>query len=307
MKLSRPTAENIDRAAQIIAEGGLVAMPTETVYGIAADATNPEAVRKIYAAKGRPSDNPLIVHIADFVQLDDVVGEWNDYADVLANRFWPGPLTLILRKSELIPDEVTGGLNTVAVRMPAHEVALELIEACGVPLAAPSANRFMQLSPTRAEDVDPEIAKHVGMILDGGPCVVGLESTVVDVTTSPPMILRPGGISRGDIQAALGLPLGQIPVDSTRRSPGMYQRHYAPSAPMKLVEQIGASAVGLTFGVPKNDGQVRMPKDPLAYGALLYAALHKVDGTNPKVIEVEAPPAEPEWEAVIDRLKKAMG
>lgn len=282
-------------------------MPTETVYGIAADATNPDAVKKIFAAKGRPSDNPLIVHISDFIQLDEVVGAWNDSADVLANRFWPGPLTLILKKSELIPDEVTGGLDTVAVRMPSHPVALELIEACGVPLAAPSANRFMQLSPTRAEDLDPEIAKHVGMVLDGGPCVIGLESTVVDVTTDPPTVLRPGGVSRGDIEAALGVPLGQLPHGGPRRAPGMYLRHYAPKAAVKLVDRLGKNAAGLTFHEAANERQVKMPLDAAAYGAALYAALHQVDSKQPEMIEVEIPPETAEWEAVHDRLRKANG
>lgn len=302
---SPPTSENIERAAQILREGGLVAMPTETVYGIAADATNPEAVRKIFKAKNRPADNPLIVHISDFTQLEEVVSEWNDRADVLANRFWPGPLTLILRRSESVAPEVTGGLDTVAVRMPAHPVALELIEATERPLAAPSANRFTQLSPTRAEDVDPQIAKHVGMILDGGPCVVGLESTVVDVTGNTPRILRPGGVSRGDIEAALGVPLGQLPSDMNRRSPGLYQRHYAPEAKVVLVDSLSPGATGLTFGAGDNMHQVRMPLDPVAFGASLYSALHRLDSLNPKQIEIERPPEEPEWEAIWDRLRKA--
>lgn len=303
--ISPPTPLNLQLAADALVRGELVCMPTETVYGIAADATNADAVRRIFAAKDRPADNPLIVHISDFVQLEDVVAEWTDAADVLANRFWPGPLTLVLKKSEMIPDEVTGGLDTVAVRMPDHEVALELIELAGVPLAAPSANRFMHLSPTRAEHLDPEIAKRVAMVLDGGPCRIGLESTVVDVTVSPPRILRPGGISRGDIQAALGGPLGQLPPEGIRRSPGMYQRHYAPDARLEFVEALDPDAVGIGFGTPRNDRQIRMPMDPHAYAAGLYAALHRLDAGRPDVIFVEHPPEEPEWEAVVDRLKKA--
>lgn len=303
--ISPPTPLNLQIAADAILRGELICMPTETVYGIAADATNPEAVRQIFAAKERPADNPLIVHISDFVQLEDVVAEWTDAADVLANRFWPGPLTLVLKKSEMIPDEVTGGLETVAVRMPDHPVALELIELAGVPLAAPSANRFMHLSPTRAEHVDPEIADRVAMVLDGGPCRIGLESTVVDVSVNPPRILRPGGISRGDIQAALGRPLGQLPPSDIRRSPGMYLRHYAPNAKLEFVETIAPDAVGLCFGTPRNDRQIRMPDDPDAFAAGLYAALHRLDAGRPAVIYVEHPPEEPEWEAVHDRLRKA--
>ncbi len=306
-KIAQPTGANIAAAAEAILQGDLVCMPTETVYGIAADATNPEAVAKIFSAKERPSDNPLIIHISDFVQLEDVVREWPNAAEILANRFWPGPLTLVLKKSEMIPDEVTGGLDTVAVRMPDHPVALELIEACGVPLAAPSANRFMHLSPTRADHVDPSIAARVTMILDGGPCRVGLESTVVDVSSHPPRILRPGGISRGDIQAALGRPLGQIPPNSLRKSPGLYARHYAPRATVELVDTVSDNDPGLVFGNARSDKQIRMPENPSAYAAALYAAMHRLDETGVDRILIQCPPDEPAWEAVHDRLKRAAG
>lgn len=306
-KIAQPTPLNIQAAAEAILNGELVCMPTETVYGIAADATNPEAVQKIFEAKERPEENPLIVHVSDFVQLEDVVREWPDAAEILANRFWPGPLTLVLKKAESIPDIVTGGLDTVAVRMPDHPVALDLIEACGVPLAAPSANRFMQLSPTRADHVDPSLADRVTMILDGGPCRIGLESTVVDVSHHPPRILRPGGISRGHIQAALGRPLGQMPPNTLRRSPGLYSRHYAPKATVKLVKILGAKDTGLGFGDPQNSHQIKMPRDPQVYAAALYAALHRLDSTGPKTIAIEQPPDEPAWEAVHDRIRKASG
>lgn len=298
-----PTPENIQRAAAAILEGDLVAMPTETVYGVAANVLDEHAIQKLFKAKGRPSENPLIVHISDFVQLEDIVAEWTDAADILANRFWPGPLTLVMKKSDAIPSIVTGGLDTVAVRMPDHPVALELIEAAGVPLAGPSANRFMHLSPTRAENVDPMLG--LAMILDGGPCRVGLESTVVDVTQNPPRILRPGGVTRGEIQAALGMSLGQIPQNGPRRSPGMYARHYAPIAPVVLVEQVGAGEAGLVIGEPANDHQIRMPHNPAAYGASLYDALHRLDRLEVKTIYVQIPPDEDGWEAVHDRLKKA--
>ncbi|HZH98982.1 MAG TPA: L-threonylcarbamoyladenylate synthase [Fimbriimonadaceae bacterium] len=302
---SHPSPQNIQRAAEILLDGDLVVMPTETVYGIAADATNAEAVRRIFEAKQRPTDNPLIIHISDFIQLEDVVGEWNDTADILANRFWPGPLTLILKKSEMIPLEATAGLDTVAVRMPAHPVALELIEVAGIPVAAPSANRFMHLSPTRAEHVAPEIAEKIEMILDGGPCVVGLESTVIDVTTESPRILRPGGVSRGEIQAALGRPLGQLPPGPLRRAPGMYARHYAPRAQLRIVEVVSPNAAALVMGEPASERQIKMPGDPRAYASVLYESLHKLDSFNPEAIEVQCPPDEPDWEAVLDRLRKA--
>jgi L-threonylcarbamoyladenylate synthase len=307
MAILDPSPANIMVAADAILAGELVCIPTETVYGIAADATNAEAVEKIFSAKNRPADNPLIVHVSDFIQLDDIVAEWTEAADLLANRFWPGPLTLVLRKSEFIPDSVTGGLDTVAIRMPDHAVALELIEACGVPLAAPSANRFMRLSPTRAEMVAPEIAERVACILDGGPCRVGLESTVVDVTSNNVKILRPGGVSRGEIQAALGRPLGDAPPDGPRRSPGNYDRHYAPRAAVRVVDEVPEAAVGLIFGEPTSSRQIRMPMDPEAFASTLYAAMHLLDSQKVEEILVQSPPDEGPWEAVWDRLRRAGG
>lgn len=304
LPIVRPTTENINLAAEALLRGELVCIPTETVYGIAADATNSEAIKRIYEIKDRPSENPLIVHISDFVQLDDVVAVWTKDADVLANRFWPGPLTLVVKKSELIPDEVTGGLDTVAVRMPDHPVALEVIEAAGVPLAAPSANRFMGLSPTSADAVSPEIASKVYSILDGGTCRVGLESTVVDVSGDSPRILRPGGISRGDIQAALGKPLVTAPTEPLRRSPGMYYRHYAPRAKVMIVDSVPEGAPGLVFGSP-GPNQIPMPKDPSLYAAMLYAALNQLDQSAPEVIYVEKLPEDAAWEAIVDRVSKA--
>lgn len=301
----KPTPENIQLAAEAILAGELIAMPTETVYGIAADATNPKAIAKLFELKGRPAENPLIVHISDFVQLEDIVGEWTPAADVLANRFWPGPLTLVVKKSDLIPSIVTGGLDTVAVRMPDHPVALEVIESAGVPIAAPSANRFMQLSPTSAGNIDPAISTKLAFILDGGPCRIGLESTVVDITQNPPRILRPGGISRGDIQAALGIQLGEVPSNGERRGPGMYARHYAPYGQVMLCDALGDEDAGLVIGEPKNEMQLQMPGDPVAYGARLYDYLHKLDAMGVPVIKIERPPDTGDWEAVMDRLRKA--
>lgn len=305
MKLLEPTDENIALAADALRRGLLVAMPTETVYGVAADATNREAVRKVFDLKGRPPENPLIVHVATFEQVLPLVREVPPMAKVLADRFWPGPLTLVLHKSDLVPPEVTAGLDTVAIRMPKHPVALSLILAAGMPLAAPSANPFTQLSPTRAEHIDPELAKGIAHVLDGGPCFVGLESTVVDLTMNPPAILRPGGVSRGDIQAALGVPLGQIPSAKMRTSPGMYPRHYAPRVPVRLVECVPPEAAGLVLGQAANAMQIRMPRDAVAYACALYDALHRLDQQEPTAIYVERPDGGPEWEAVVDRLVKA--
>lgn len=305
-RIVTPTPDNILLAAEALLRGDLVVIPTETVYGIAADATNSTAVKKLFSAKQRPAENPLIVHISDFTQLEDVVGEWTHEADVLANRFWPGPLTLVVKKAETIPDEVTGGLDTVAVRMPDHQVALELIEAACVPLAAPSANSFMQLSPTRAEHVSPEIADTVAFILDGGPCRVGVESTVVDVSTpGSPRILRPGGLSRGDIQAALGKPLGQLPPQGVRRSPGMYDRHYAPRAKVEIVDEVPDGAPGLVLSTPKSELQILMPGDPNSYAALMYSALHQLDKPGVTCIYVQRLPDDSAWETIADRLTKA--
>lgn len=305
MKVLPATLKNIGLAAEALKSGKLVVMPTETVYGLAADATNKAAIKKLYSAKDRPTDNPLIIHIADLAQVELVASEFPESAQLLAERFWPGPLTLVLPKAEDVPSEVTGGLDTVAVRMPAHPVALSLIRKAGIPVAAPSANRFMKLSPTRAEHVDSVLARRVEMVLDGGPSKVGVESTVVDCTGDVPRILRPGGIPRGEIEAALGSPLGMMPPDTLRRSPGMYPRHYAPKATLKLVEKLTEKMSGLTFEAPGNPKQIKMPMSARAYSAVLYDTLHKLDRMKVTTIYVQLPPEEPEWEAVRDRLHKA--
>ncbi len=305
MKVLAANARNIARAAKVLREGGLAIIPTETVYGVAADATNPDAVATVYEVKGRPRSNPLIVHVSSQEQAKGLVCEWTESAGLLADRFWPGPLTLVLHRSPALPAIVAGGLSTIGIRMPSHPVALRLIEAVGRPLAAPSANPFMALSATRAEHVDQELAARVGLVLDGGQSVVGLESTVVDVSSEPARILRPGGISRGEIEAALRVPLGAVPPRGPRRSPGMFRRHYAPRAALRIVERLGEMQCGLTFHEPQTARQIRMPMDAQAYGAALYDALHHLDRSHPKAIHVEAPPKDPDWEAVWDRLKKA--
>ena len=304
MSVLSPTPEAIQAAARTIREGGMVVLPTETVYGLACDAMNEEAVRRVFETKGRPSDNPLILHIADLDQVGMVAGEWPEAAQKLAEKFWPGPLTLVVPKAAGVPDVTTAGLQTAAVRMPSHPVTLEVIRLSRCVLAAPSANVFMGLSPTSADALDPEILVETEIVLDGGPCEIGIESTVVDLSDGHPRILRPGDVSRADIQAGLGSPLGHIPPIDVRRSPGMYRRHYAPKAAVRLVDQVPAGEAGLTFG-EAGPQQIKMPRDAKAYGAVLYGALRHLDQAGTSTIFVEMPPDEPAWEAVLDRLRKA--
>ena len=297
------TIENqIRSGADALRRGELVVMPTETVYGLAADATNEAAVARIFAAKGRPATNPLIVHVASFAQAKALVNEIPEWARNLVARFWPGPLTLVLNSSGIIPRSVAGGLDTIAIRIPAHPIALRLIAASDRPLAAPSANRFTMLSPTRVEHLDPQITAVAALVVDGGPCEVGIESTVVDATGETPVILRSGVISARDISGTTGLVVNA--ENDSARSPGHHPRHYSPRAELRIVTKISESATGLTFGSPTN-GQTQMPPDPMAYATRLYAALHELDESRPDYIEVEIPPESPAWEAVRDRLTRA--
>jgi L-threonylcarbamoyladenylate synthase len=228
--------EEIRQAAALLRAGKLVAFPTETVYGLGANALDPEAVARIFAAKGRPTSSPIIVHISSMEMVKTVVAEWPGVAQCLAEKFWPGPLTLVLKKQPAVPDLVTAGLPTVGVRLPAHPVALALIERAQLPIAAPSANRFTQLSPTTAEHVREGLGGLVDYILDGGPCVVGIESTVLSLTSSAPVLLRPGGISRQQIEAVIGpVTLQARPSSEAHPSPGMHPRHYSPRTRLLLV------------------------------------------------------------------------
>ncbi len=235
-----PDPRAITKAAEIIRKGGLVAFPTETVYGLGANALDETAVRKIFAAKERPAWDPLIVHICNLAMLDQLVEDVPDKFAELANRFMPGPLTIVMQKKPIVPDAVTAGLPTVAVRMPNHPVALALIEAAGVPIAAPSANKFGRPSPTTAEHVLHDLAGRIDGILDAGPTQVGVESTVIDLTKIPPLILRPGGVSRERLEEVLGeVTVASRPpsdVEGGLPSPGMMPRHYAPSVPVILAD-----------------------------------------------------------------------
>jgi L-threonylcarbamoyladenylate synthase len=234
-----PDAALIERAARCLRRGGLVAFPTETVYGVGADATNRDAVRRIFAVKQRPATDPLIVHVADLAAVRLLVAHVPEVALDLASAFWPGPLTLVLPRSPLVPDEVTAGLDSVAVRVPAHPVARALVRAAGVPVAAPSANLFSRPSPTKAEHVVDDLGPALDLILDGGPTAVGLESTVLDLTGLRPTVLRPGGVSLEQLQRVVPsvvLRVAQRAGDTAMAAPGMLTRHYAPRTPLTLFE-----------------------------------------------------------------------
>ncbi len=310
------TTSKVVHAAELIRAGRLVAFPTETVYGLGANALDPDAVERIYEAKGRPQSSPIIIHISDLEMLHQVVTAWPDAAQKLAEKFWPGPLTLVLPKTSAVPDVVTAGLPTVGVRMPAHPVALELARVAGVPIAAPSANRFTQVSPTTAEHVRQSLGDRVDYVLDGGPCSVGIESTVLTLAEGTPTLLRPGGISRAEIEAVMG-PVARAPeqkAGETHPSPGMHPRHYSPRTPLYLVENEpvmkhprGAYLQLSRAAKSKLAEVVVMPSDPAAYAAKLYEVLHLVDGRGFDWIAVESPPDLPEWEAVRDRLRRAAG
>jgi L-threonylcarbamoyladenylate synthase len=305
MRILEPSVANLELAAEAIRAGALVGMPTETVYGVAANAMDSDAVRRTFAAKQRPADNPLIVHVAHLRQVGELVASFPQQAQLLAEAFWPGPLTLVLPKASSVSPLVTGGLDTVAVRVPDHPVALRLIDLAGVPISAPSANLFMGLSPTVAEHIDPALGDLLAMVLDGGPCEVGLESTVIDVSADEPRLLRPGGITRSQVEEVLRCSLG-APVQGERKAPGLYRRHYAPRTPLRLVEELPTGASGITFS-PAVAGQIQLPLNPRAYAISLYAALHRLDAEGHSEILVQAPPKGAEWEAVWDRLQRAIG
>ena len=299
-----------DLAAAVVAlrAGGLVAMPTETVYGLGADARNPAALRKIYAIKNRPVDHPLILHLADAAALPEWVVEVPPAAQVLAAHFWPGPLTLVLRRAPGVPDELTGGQDSVAIRVPSHPVAQALLRAFGGGIAAPSANRYGRVSPTCAAHVREEFPEGIAVILEGGDCEVGLESTIVSLLGPLPQLLRPGGFPRAEIEAVLGAPVAAVVVAPAPRVPGSTAQHYAPRTPLELVPAGGladavarAAAEGLrvaTLGCPPGC-------DAATYGRALYADLRRLDARGVDRLLVEEAPATPEWEAVRDRLARA--
>jgi len=296
---SRGLQEAVSRAAALIRSGRLVAFPTETVYGLGANALDAEAVERIFAAKGRPRASPLIVHVDSIEMARSLAAEWPPSAETLARRYWPGPLTLVLPKRDMIPDIVTAGLATVGLRMPAHPLALELIRRAGVPIAAPSANRFTELSPTLAERVAESLAD---CVLDGGPSQVGIESTVLSLAGDP-MLLRPGIIPLTEIQALIGPVRPAAETSQTAHlSPGMHRRHYRPKTPLYLLSPGHQPPAGR--GVSLRIGR-EMPAEPRQYAAVLYETLHRLDLEGFDWIGVEPPPDSPEWAGVRDRLERA--
>jgi L-threonylcarbamoyladenylate synthase len=317
--------EAIKAAAALLRAGQIVAVPTETVYGLAANALDGDAVRAIYRAKGRPAENPVIVHVASRTMARSCVAEWPEHAAALARAFWPGPLTLVLPKADCIPGIVTAGGPTVGVRWPAHPFTQALIRACDFPLAAPSANPANRISPTTAAHVFADMGGRVPLIVDAGPSSVGIESTVLDLSAASPRILRPGMVSREQIESALGAPLASSGGPETLlKSPGMLARHYSPRAPLvvmdwsseaELLETMRVRGVPLEKvhllvheRIPECGGFARIsviPQDAEAYARALYEELHRCDAEGAGLIVVEVLPRGAAWDGLRDRLKRA--
>jgi L-threonylcarbamoyladenylate synthase len=279
-----------------------VAFPTETVYGLGANALDARAVARIFEVKKRPFASPLIVHVADHATARSLTVEWPRNAELLSRRFWPGPLTLVLRKAAIVPDLVTAGLDSVGIRMPSNPVALALIRAARVPIAGPSANPFMQLSPTTAQHVQDGLGEAVDLILDGGPTQVGIESTVASLRRSPPAILRPGMISQSELEAATGISwereIDRPHIAEPAESPGLHERHYSPRTPFFVLDAAEA--------LPPGRGRlIDLPPERELYAQKIYAELHQADAEGWDWIAVMRPPESPGWDGILDRLKRA--
>lgn len=314
---------NIAQAAHLLAQGGIVAIPTETVYGLAGNAFMPSALARIFAAKGRPTFDPLIVHVADFEDLPRVVAHWPEGARRLANAFWPGPLTLVLPKHSDIPDLATSGLSTVGVRMPAHPMAREIIRQAGVPLAAPSANLFQKISPTTAQHVRDQLSEVIDGVVDGGACSIGLESTIVGFRGETPILYRPGAITPEMLAEIVGTVERHTPTshpgepetEAAQPAPGLLERHYSPSTPLflgiipeKIPEQTGLLAFG---NIPERAldctaiVNLSPQGDPTEAAAALYAALRQLDALGLDQIFASPLPEIGLGMAVNDRLRRA--
>jgi len=333
-----PQARNVlENAADILRRGRLVAFPTETVYGLGAHALDTEAVERIYAAKGRPPTNPVIVHVADVAAARGLSSSWPADAETLAQAFWPGPLTLVLPKADAVPDIVTAGRATVALRVPAHPIALALLRVAALPVAAPSANISTNLSPTTAEHVLRGLEGRIDLVIDGGPTTGGIESTVIDLTGTQPTVLRPGLIGTEALSRALGTPVTQPTVTTTvheaASAPGQQVRHYSPRTPLTLADDDGWScaetfaregqriawvrfgdwndAIGSSAEAPASNEATdnilkrQLPMDAVACAAVLYALLHELDELDLDRIVVAQPPAGEAWRAIRDRLRRA--
>jgi L-threonylcarbamoyladenylate synthase len=322
----------IEEAVKILQSGGVVAFPTETVYGLGADARNLDAVQRVFHVKGRPPTNPVIVHVADEDVAKRYAASWPHAATSLVERFWPGPLTIVLPKTDAIVPAVTAGRNTVGLRAPDHSLTLELLRRFDGPLIGPSANRSTRVSPTTAQHVHDELGNAIDLILDGGPCRVGIESTVLDLSGERPTILRPGAVSMEQVAEVIGpidLFRGSVERGTAAPSPGMHPVHYAPITPTYRfeageIERVAQWCAGnrarvsvlLRLERPDDDEaakrsfgsdckQMTMPADADAYARQMYAALRHADRLSPAAIWIEMPPDEPRWLAVRDRLTRA--
>ena len=320
--MSDVTKTTIEQAAAHIRAGELVAFPTETVYGLGADASSDTAVAKIFAAKGRPSDHPLIVHIASSKQVGDYASSVPSFAQALIKAFWPGPLTIILPRKPGVAAAAAGGQNSIGLRCPAHPLALEFLKACNTGVAGPSANKFGRVSPTTAQHVAQEFGDAL-MVLDGGPCTVGIESSIVDCTRSVPVLLRPGVLTREQLSAACGQPVlsADEAAEDAPRAPGTLESHYAPNAKVRLMDAkaiqtaldlLGADAAHIAVYarsiVRIKSSQVlyrRMPDDALATANQVFAVLRDFDAQGVKLIWIEPVPEALEWDGVRDRLARA--
>jgi len=312
--------EALARAAEVLRSGGLVAFPTETVYGLGADAANTDAIKKIYAAKGRPRNHPLIVHLGSASEVSDWAIDVPLAAERLAKRFWPGALTLIFKRALHVNDLVTGGQHTIALRVPSHPVAQALLASFGRGIAAPSANRYGRVSATRAEHVRTEFGSAVDCVLDGGACDLGIESTIVDVSGTQPALLRPGSISARELEAVLGMPLG-APGSQSPRAPGTLPKHYAPRTPLMLIEadlllelagsmarqrqRVAVLARSALRPIAGDITWIAAPADARGYAHDLYSNLRSLDAAGCAAILVEQPPLATEWAAIQDRLMRA--
>jgi L-threonylcarbamoyladenylate synthase len=320
-------AAAVSRAAELLRAGEVVAVPTETVYGLAANAFDEKAVAKIFQIKGRPADNPVIVHVSSVEMAGRCTNDWPGGADKLARAFWPGPLTLVLPRAKEIPDRVTAGGATVGVRWPAHPFIQAVIRRCGFPLAAPSANLSSRISPTNAGHVREQLGGKVPLIVDGGQSQVGIESTVLDLSINPPQVLRPGMIHVESLAAVIGeVRSAECGVRSGKnlRSPGLLKKHYAPKAKLVVLKwrddldlrrqlstlnaQLSTCYVIAHTHIPSAENFARVsviPHDAEAFARAIYAELHHCDETGAELIIVEAPPELPEWSGIADRLKRA--
>jgi L-threonylcarbamoyladenylate synthase len=315
----------VREAAKLLAAGKVVAFPTETVYGLGADASNPEAVRRIFEIKGRPADHPVIVHLSHPDQLSEWAADIPDEAYQLAERFWPGPLTMILNRNKRVPDEVTGGQDTVGLRIPAHPVALALLRKFGGGIAAPSANRFGRISPTTAQHVLEDLGEELEMIVDAGPCLIGLESAIINLSGPEPMLLRPGSLTVKELEAVLDGKRIAVPEKKVvLRAPGMLASHYAPRTPFAVIEAValpetltklltrGETVAVMTVTAPENSWPKgvtlrSMPPSPSDYACEMYSVMRKLDNGGFDHIVAVAPPDSIEWLAVMDRLTRAAG